>query len=631
MKSSPTAESDFLNGIMRRLRSAPQIVYDSETTGLDWRHDVIVGHVFTFSPHPQDSLYVPVRHTGGGNISPDNAKRFEKELAAVARERPYLKWVFHYGAFDMKFLAKIGVWIEGETQDTMINAYLLNELQPWFTLDYCCQIANVQLKKTAIHKYLIDKFNIPEAQHKNAMGWFHKLSGADPVAVDYATGDGTSTWQLNDEQQKALDLEDLRRVWKVECRLMPVLNRMMVRGIKIDEERLHEVKRICNDRYKKAMGALPGWFTNDKSPSQLKRLFEEAGVLAQVPRTPPSERFPDGQPSFNAGWLKTHPLGQKVVAARQYRHIDNSFLTPLIDRHLHKGRVHTNFNQTLGEDEFGTKTGRLSSNDPNLQQIHKRNEELGRLIRSVFIPDAGMEWGESDYSQIEPRLLAHYSNCKVLVDGFRASPSIDSHAAVAAAMSKRMGIEFDLKTAEGKLIRQKGKTINQTLISGGGVGRIAAQLGLSMREAKNLMNDYFGEMPEIRTLQRESTASFEQRRYIRSLLGRKARLEGSRYSYKAINRILQLGNADVQKQAIVEADDYLRSMGDTTHIINNCHDALSDQHPKKDKRHYHGLIRIMIEQGEKFNLIVPLEVDSDVGRNWSEATWGPETKKEKAA
>lgn len=500
----------------------------------------------------------------------------------------------------------------------MVNASLLDEFGG-MSLEACCRFMQVTPKKgDGLYAHLAKMFG-GEAT-RDQMANFHRLSGDDPMAVEYATGDGDSTWSLWVEQQKALDLEDLRRVWKVECDLIPVLHRMMMRGIKIDESRLTQVAELVTTRHKAAIKAakLPADF-NEKAPTQMIKLFTTAGHT-DWPMTPPSRKFPKGQPSFPKPWLLTNPLGQKIVIAREYRHLKNSFLTPLIERHLYKGRVHTNYNQTRGE-VFGVVTGRLSSNDPNLQQIHKRNEILGRLMRSIFVPDKGMLWGEPDYSQIEPRLLAHYSDCKVLIDGYRASPVVDAHGAVAAA------IWGDSYTKDQ---RQKGKTVNQTLISGGGINKITAELGLSLGEGRKLMNDYFSKMPEIKDIQKESMAIFRQRRFIRSLLGRKARLEDSRFAYRAINRLLQCGNADIIKEAMVDVDAYLRSEGDETHLLNNCHDALSLQFPKKKPKQYQEALRLMAAQGVKHNLLVPLETETNEGDNWATATWGPE-KQEKAA
>lgn len=611
MTPKPVSLSSTIDTVMRRMTDCPVVVYDCETDGLDWRHNKIVGHVFTFGPAPQDSYYVPVRHGDGGNAT--QPLKFENAIAKIANVRQDIRWVFHNGAaFDLKFMFRVGVLPVGALEDTMINMSLINEYTS-MSLDGCCKYFRVQGKKgDELYARLAAKYG--GTADRNQMANFHRLPGNDPVAVDYACGDGTSTWQLWEEQQKELDLQQLRRVWATECELIPVLLRMMTRGIKVNEDRLHRIKDVCDDRYRdaKRRARLPDDF-NDRSPMQMEKLFRDAGIT-NYPRTAPTKGKPDGQPSFTKAWLSQTPLGQSIVEAREYRHLVNSFLTPLIERHLWNGRVHTNYNQTRGED-FGVITGRMSSNDPNLQQVHKRNEKLGRMFRSIFVPDRDMVWGESDYSQIEPRLLAHYSGCRVLLDGYKAVPSVDAHGAVAKAI---WGESYT------KEQRQRGKTVNQTLISGGGKNKIIAELGLSERDGNQLWNDYFQAMPEIRELQKKSTRVYEQRGYVRSLDGRRARLDDPKFSYKAINRLLQCGNAAILKSAMVTIDGYLKSRGDETHLINNCHDALSFQFHPEHRDDYDEALRLMTAEGEKYDLVVPLEVDHDEGDDWSIATWGPE-------
>lgn len=589
-----------LTMIARRLMAATTLVYDAETNGLDWRTNKTVGHVLTFSGDPADSFYLPIRHGGGSNMDPAKVNGL---LASVARTRPTLRWVFFNGAFDLKFMHNDDIHPAGPLEDTSINAFLIDERQNKFSLDACCKFMNVQEKKgDDLYKYMAGVFG--GEPDRNQMANYWRLSGLDPVGVDYATGDGTSTWQLWEKQQPELDAQELRTVWAVECRCIRVLHRMMIRGIRIDEERLEQVIRLVNREYDKAHSMLPKDF-NEKAPSQLKKFFTDHGIT-DWPTTP------KGNPSFGEHWLETNEPGKRIIKARKLRHLKNSFLTPMKERHLWRGRVHTNYNQTRGE-EFGTITGRLSSNDPNLQQVHKRDKLLGSVFRSIFIPDDGMIWSSRDYSQIEPRLLAHYANVKVLLDGYLDDPPIDAHTSVA----QRANID-----------RQSGKTLNQALLTGAGNAKAASMLGRPMAEAMQIVEQYFKSMPEIKPFQRRSSNVMLARGYVRSLLGRRARLEDPRFAYKTLNRLLQCGNADIIKKAMADVDEYYASEGDRVHLLNNIHDDLCDQF-REDDRHIHArATEIMTDygpNGQSVYIRVPLTIEDGEGPDWAVATYGAET------
>lgn len=512
----------------------------------------------------------------------------------------------HNLAFDLKFLHRIGLTkFDANFEDTMLNSTLLNEWQSSFSLDYSCKVYGVSQKKTTIYDYIATKFGVPS---KGAMGHFWRLAGDDPQTVEYAAGDGVSTWQLREKQAVELELQNLTLVHGVECRLVPVLARMMTRGVKIDEERLHEVKRIVEQKRDAALRELPEGF-NSRAPSQVRALMEKDGYL-DWPMTAPSKTHPKGVPSFNEQWLLTNPIGQKIVAARKCSNLLASFIDPMIETHLWCGRCHPDYNQLRG-DEFGTITGRLSSSNPNLQQVSKRNKDLGRLHRSIFVPDNGMLWGSADYKQMEPTLLAYYSRCKVLMDGFKANPPVDPHQAVATAA----GID-----------RETGKRVNQTIITGGGKKVLVSRYGVDPGRVDQVWNDYFAAMPEIRTIQKQSSARMQQRGYVLSLLGRRCRLNDPNKSYVALNRLLQGGNADCLKIKMCEVDDYLKSEGDRVNLLNNVHDALDYQFRSGDEKVYKEALRIMTSFGDKdvIKLDIPVAVDADTGRNWAEATFGPE-------
>ena len=603
-KVKPKAQDFDLATLESRLSTVKKAVLDTETTGLKSRVDKICGWVWTFGPKPDDTIYLPVRHATGPNLDP---AKVNGAIRSALKKNPKLHVVGHNLSFDLGFMQGEDMVPKDATfEDTMVNASLIDERQRSFSLDGCAKFMGVQEKKgEPLYAYLAELFG--GTATKNQMGNFWKLAADDPMGLDYTKGDGESTWALWEAQQEALDREELRRVWDVECRCIRTLHRMSTRGIRVDEQRLAYVEKLVRAQYEKLKNFFPPGF-GEKTGDDLVKLFTDAGIT-NWPTTPAK-----GLPSFKEEWLQTTELGQKVIQVRKLRHLIDAFITPLHQEHIYKGRVHCHYNQTRGEF-FGTVTGRLSSDSPNMQQIHKRDKVLGSIFRSIFIPDDGMKWGAPDYNQCEPRLLAHYGEVKVLLAGYLNDPKFDCHQGAADAA----GID-----------RQSGKRLNQGLITGMGMGKTIATLDHPPSKAKAIYEAYFEAMPEIKPFQKKAGRVMVERGYVKSILGRRARLEEMGKEYKALNRLLQCGNADVLKKSMVEVDERMEQLGDTTHLLNNCHDAFDLQFPAGDDRHYREALEIMQDYGpgKSVDLMVPLTVDTDEGNNWAEATYGIETVRE---
>ncbi len=589
-----------------------EIVYDSETDGLDWRKNVIVGHVVTFGPRPQDTYYVPVRHGGGGNIL-DHKDRFghpfERELSEIWKKRgKNIHMTGHNLQFDLMMLQGHHIYYKGTTEDTQVNMALLDEFSPSFSLDSCCQAMGAITKKgEELYAHLAKLFGGEAKRDQMANYW--KLTGNDPIGVDYATGDGIATWDLRQRQIDRIRHEELEAIYHLERKVTRVVYRMMQRGIKVDRERLVEIQNIVRAKAAEASASLPKDF-NPRSPIAMAEYLRANGVT-EWPMTKPTKNRPHGSPNFNEAFLSTVEPGQRVLIVRKYTNLDNTFITPLLETHLDSyDRVHSTYHQMRGDD-FGTVTGRFSSSGPNLQQVPKRNYELGKLFRSAFVPDKDNLWWSADLSQCEPRLLAHYSNAAVLVSGYLSVPPIDAHSAVAKAAD---------------MDREDGKRLNQTLLTGGGLPRIRQMVG---HRAEEIYNRYFEVMPEIKILQKQAARRMRTRGYVISLLGRKARLDSPEFAYKAVNRLLQCGNADIIKNAMVQIDDHFESNGDTCSILNTVHDELSFQSPKdkKNKAVIMEALRIMTDYGPERSIFlrVPMVADYGIGSNWAEATW-PDNK-----
>lgn len=631
-----TARDGWWVPILRRLEEARSVCVDLETSGLDWKRHHIVGWVLTFSEDPSDSYYLPVRHAAGGNLmnfrGPHTADGWNGSLhpieSAILRALDQQgKVVFgHNFAFDLKFMWRLReLHLDARFEDTQVNAALLDENQGTFSLRSCCHIADVQRKKDdEIYAHLKNMF--PDGKPGEEMENFWRLAGDDPHAIEYAEGDGTSTWQLRDWQAVKLEKERLLTVHDVECRLLPVLVRMSCRGIRIDEERVHQlIAQIDSGDMERQLGFPEGF--NCKAPVQVEEWLREQGFSAF------RGTLKNGRPQLNEAFLSTFELGQKIVQLRRLRTLKDSFLRPMLETHLWNGRVHANYHQTK-VDEYGVVTGRLSCSDPNLQQGSKRNPEIGRLHRSIFIPDEGMIWGSADYKQCEPVLLAVYSRARVLIDGFWAVPPVDAHSAVTKATNRKWAsmpqADFDAAgiaiTPEFKAAREIGKRVNQTLITGGGQGVLTEKYGIPKEDVSQIWDDYFAAMPEIKRLQKAAGKKMRRTGFVRSLLGRKARLEYKNRSYIAVNRLLQCGNADILKLKMVQIDEYLKSEGRPIDLLNNVHDSIDFQFVEGNRHHWVEALNIMTDfgPGQPIVLDVPLDVDYDEGRDWAIATFGEE-------
>ena len=637
---------DKLQTVLNRLDShSGGLVYDCETSGLDWRFNHVCGHVISFGPLPSDSYYIPVRHAAGGNVGgkgPVTATGWDGKLARGEKE--LLSRIFRKGrqitghnvSFDAKFAYRlIGVQaFEPQFFDTMINEPLLNEFAGKFSLEACCLRHGVQPKLASqMYAHLRQKF--PEIKSdREAMGHFWRLAGDDPMAVEYATGDGTSTWQLRDAQRVKIEEQislgrdrngqerftDLTRVHGIESRLIRVLARMTCKGIRVDVGYFEELKHKLDLQIRQMLEIFPDpGNASAQAPSDVKWYLEKCGVT-DWPLTPKTRK-----PSFPEKWLETHQPGRDIIKIRHLTHLRNTFVNPLLESHIWNGRVHCNFNQ-LRNDEYGTITGRLSCDSPNLQQVPKRDHERSKMLRTGFIPDSGMLFSDVDYSQAEPRILAHYSRCKVLLDGYRNDPEFDAHTGVTRAMNLSKGYD-DWDKATKKAAREVGKRINQTLVTGGGRNAIVTKYGVAPNEVDQQYRDYFRAMPEIKTLQHRAALLMKQRGFVVSLLGRRSKLLDPNKAYIAVNRLLQPGNADVLKSKMVEIDDYLDSEGrPPVDVLCNCHDALNFQFDPAHRAVYNECLAIMVRFGpdDLIPLDVPMKVEPGEGKNWSEATFGAE-------
>ena len=298
-----------------------------------------------------------------------------------------------------------------------------------------------------------------------------------------------------------------------------------------------------------------------------------------------------------------------LLQAKAVDHFKNSFVDP-IDEFIYNGVIYTNFNQTQGEYGTGTKTGRLSCTSPNMQQVPKRDKQLGRIFRKLFVARPGFTFVELDYSQAEPRLFSHYSDEKILLDGYNTSPAIDMHDIAAKYMN---------------ITRSKAKNLNLGLQYTMGIAKLAKQLHISEDEARSMYYRWKQTFPNVSKFTKLASQVAEQRGYVKTILGRRARFPDPRWSYRAANRIVQGGSADILKYAMVKLDDWivLTNQEDNIRMLLNIHDAiLFEIRDEILEKSIVDIKRIMEDvQRPPFNLKVPFVADYKTGKTWAEATY----------
>jgi len=582
---------------------SPTIAYDVETTGLEMK-DKIIGYVIADS---ESSVYVPVRHSGGGNIlCPDE---FERVLGISFKDRARrgYRTIGHNLGFDLRMSAKHGVFPEYPLEDTMINEALINDTTKKYGLDDCCQRRGVTSKSVVtIYRTISQKFGgLPD---RKSMAHFHKMAGDDPVVVDYATGDGISTLELWKEQQHRLDYDDgfgnLRVPWKLECELIHRVARIHNRGLKIDAEygeKLGGPNGIIEQRLQVLQSELPKGF-NTNSPKDVEALYRTSGYTDDK-----FARTETGAPSFTEAWLKNNSIGEKILAIRQVKKARDSFIAPLVtDFNLDggynvRGRVHPILNQSKS-DEYGVIGSRFSCSDPNLQAFPKRNKDIGMLVRRLVIADSDCEIEEGDAKQQEPRLFAHFSGDERLVDGYRTG-TLDIHDL--ASQGLHLHRDIAKRMAMGMLTMMTPPTL-------------ARHMDWDIDTAKKYHREFLTrQFPAIQKFQQDAISVFVGSGFVRSITGRRARYEGE-FAYRAVSRIIQNSGGDLMKKTLLRACEY-EEANPQIQVLMTIHDSLMWQRQKGfDTTEF---VKLLESVPREFNLLVPIPYEVGTGTNWAEASY----------
>ncbi len=599
-----------LDELIARLRGAEEWAFDTETTGLSPLECDIVG--FSFSCEEGKAYYVPTYTPGIPGTLFSKPRVDEPWLRrAIEKLRPLLederaRKGGQNVKFDLLALSRYGVEVRGVAFDTMIESYLCDPSLRQHNLDVL-SLRYLNLQKTPTEALIgkgraqVSMFDLP----------------IEDVAR-YAAEDADFTLRLHRvfaPKLRAMEMERLYR--EVEVPLISVLARMERAGVRVDTGVLAQLSREFEERLEALSAeifALAGERFNLDSPRQLAAiLFERLEVHKKLGVRVKKLKTGFSTDAAVLEQLAAHPLVAKILDYRSLRKLKGTYVDALPSLVARDGLIHTSFNQAVAA------TGRLSSSDPNLQNIPIRSDE-GRRIRAAFIPRSP-EYAilSADYSQIELRVLAHTSGDPTLVEAFRKGE--DVHRATAARV-------FGVPPEEvGPDLRARAKVINFGIIYGMGPQRLARETGMSVEEAVRFIEQYFEKFPGIHRAIEETIARCERTGYVQTILGRRRlipeiaspnpRLRAAARNM-AVNTPIQGSAADLIKVAMVEIDRRLREGGFEGRMILQVHDELVFDVPEREIDRIEPLVRDAMENAFP-GFRVPLKVDIGKGKNWLEA------------
>lgn len=599
------------------LSNAKEIAIDLETCdpnmesmGPGWprRDGYIVGYAVAVEGW---AGYFPVAHGGGGNLDKRRVERWIMDVLASPADK-----IMHNAAYDCGWLKASGFTINGRIIDTMIAAPLLDENRFSFALNSLGFDYLKETKSEAGLRQAAGDFGV----HPKKELW--KLPAM--YVGNYAEQDAALTLKLWQHFKIKLRQDDVESIFDLETRLLPVLLGITERGIRFDRAKCEQTIDTLIKREKELHALIKsqsGIAVDIWAAASIAKAFDKLGVAYPKTET--------GLPSFTKSFLDEcpHPVGKMIIEARETNKTHSTFLAPYLNFSAKDGRIHPHVNQ-LRNDDGGTVSGRLSMNNPNLQQVPARHEIIGPMVRGLFLPEEGQIWASNDFSSQEPRLLVHYASlldlpgADIMVDAYKSNPDTDFHQMVA----DMAGIK-----------RKAAKTIGLGLMYGMGVAKLANQLDLTHEEAKELIHTFHTKVPFLK-----GTVNAVMRRIehpssggaIRTLLGRKCRFPlwepmqwgsnkalpyeqasieyGSQIkrsgTYKGLNRLIQGSAADQTKMAMVA----LHEAGET--LLLQVHDEIVLS--VADRAQAERAAEIM---ANCVKMEIPNRVDVEIGPSWGEA------------
>ncbi|WP_299019931.1 DNA polymerase I [uncultured Photobacterium sp.] len=593
-------EASF-NAWLEKLKAADVIAFDTETDGLDYMTANLIG--VSFAVEEGKAAYVPVAHD-----YLDAPAQLERDWV-LAQLKPLLEdptqdKVGQNLKFDASILARYDITMQGIKYDTMLESYVFNSV---------------------VGRHDMDSLALRYLEHKTIS--FEEIAGKGKKqltfnqidleqAGPYAAEDADITLRLHNQLIEKVNADEkLKSVFEdIEMPLVPVLSRMERTGVLIDSMQLSsqsaELAVRLAELEKKAF-EIAGEEFNLSSPKQLQAILFEKMELPILKKTP------SGAPSTNEEVLQElaldYPLPKLILEYRSLAKLKSTY-TDKLPKMVNPatGRVHTSYHQAV------TATGRLSSSDPNLQNIPVRNEE-GRRIRQAFIAPTGYKVLAVDYSQIELRIMAHLSGDKALLDAFKHGKDI--HAATAAEI---LGLPIESVTNEQ---RRRAKAINFGLIYGMSAFGLAKQLDMGRNEAQDYMNVYFERYPGVLEYMESTRTAASEQGYVETLYGRRLYLPDikSRNGMRrkaaeraAINAPMQGTAADIIKRAMVMVDQWVEQQEPgRVRLLMQVHDELVFEVQESELESVSAEVRRLMESAAELD--VPLIADAGTGDNWDQA------------
>ncbi len=586
---------------LEQLKAAKAFAFDTETDGLDYMTANVVG--VSFAIEEGKAAYVPVAHD-----YLDAPAQLDRDWV-LAQLKPLLEdpnqaKIGQNLKFDASIVARYGIEMQGIVFDTMLESYVFNSV---------------------VGRHDMDSLALRYLEHKNIS--FEEIAGKGKKqltfnqidlaqAGPYAAEDADITLRLHNALYPKVEADEkLKHVFEtIEMPLVPVLSRMERTGVYVDSMLLGaqstEIAARLDELEKKAFEIADQEF-NLSSPKQLQAiLFEKMGL-------PVLKKTPSGTPSTNEEVLQElaldYPLPKLILEYRGLAKLKSTY-TDKLPKMVNPatGRVHTSYHQAV------TATGRLSSSDPNLQNIPVRNEE-GRRIRQAFVAQSGYKILAVDYSQIELRIMAHLSGDKALLDAFRHGKDI--HAATAAEI---LGLDIEQVSSEQ---RRRAKAINFGLIYGMSAFGLAKQLDMGRNEAQDYMNVYFERYPGVLEYMESTRNTASEKGYVETLFGRRLYLPDikSRNGLRrkaaeraAINAPMQGTAADIIKLAMIAVDHWVQQQPqDEVRLLMQVHDELVFEVKESALESVTAEVKALMEQAA--TLDVPLIADAGFGDNWDQA------------
>jgi DNA polymerase I len=591
---------DALEAWLAKLAAAPLISFNTETDSLDYMQARIVG--LSFAVAPGEAAYVPLTHDYAG--APHQLDR-AKVLAAFKplledSTRPKLG---HHLKYDAHVLANYGIAVAGQRYDSMLESYVLNSVATPHDMDSTAQ------------KYL----GIKTIQYQDVAGKGAKQIAFNQVDVDraaeYSAEDADVTLRMHLTLWPQIEaLPTLKAVYEtIEQPLVPVLYRMERAGVLVDRDLLRtqssELAARMLELQAQAHLEAGGAFNVD-SPKQLQEiLFGKLGI-------PVVRKTPTGQPSTAEDVLEelaeTYPLPKLILEYRGVAKLKSTY-TDNLPKQINQatGRIHTSYHQAVAA------TGRLSSTDPNLQNIPIRTKE-GRRIRQAFIAPPGYSLVAADYSQIELRIMAHLSGDASLLQAFAENRDVHRATAAEVFTTPLDAVSLDQRRA--------AKAINFGLMYGMSAFGLARQLGIGRGDAQKYMDVYFERYPGVKRYMDETRRQARETGFVETVFGRRLYLPEiqsrnqalRQYAERsAINAPMQGTAADIIKRAMIEVDGWLQSSRIPARLIMQVHDELVLEVADEAVEGVVDQLRIHMAQAAK--LEVPLKIDVGIGRNWDEA------------